>query len=153
MSAVLGGAVAVDGRVPAAGELLDRAHVDHAVVQVFHQAGHVPVEELLVGAHGVASEQRLDAFRGELLHVLDHTAFGLSHVKAVGPFVDESGTGVHGAHEVVHMRHGRVGRFNHEVDALVEHIEFEIGRHHGDLAQLVVEDVEPGHLAVDPDEP
>ena len=42
MAAVLGGAVAVDGRVPAAGELLDRAHVDHAVVQVFHEAGLAP---------------------------------------------------------------------------------------------------------------
>lgn len=107
----------------------------------------------LSGAHGVAGEQRLDAFRGELLHVLDDAALGLGHVKAVGPFVDESRPGVHGAHEVVHMRHGRVGRLDHEVDALVEHVEFEIGRHHGDLAQLVVEDVEPGHLAVDPDKP
>ena len=48
MSAVLRRTVVVYGRIPAAGKLFERAHVDYAVVQVFHEVRHVTVEEFFV---------------------------------------------------------------------------------------------------------
>ena len=59
---------------------------------------------------------------------------------------------MHGAHEIVHIGHGRIGRLDHEIDAFVEHVEVEVRRHYGDLAQFVVEDVKTSHFAVDPDQ-
>ena len=47
----------------------------------------------------------------------------------------------------------RLGRWLHDqVDALAEHVEIEVGDEGGDLDQRVGAQVEPGHLAVDPDE-
>ena len=40
-------------------DLLDRADVDNAVVEVLHQRRHVLVEEPLVGVHRVAGEHAL----------------------------------------------------------------------------------------------
>ena len=69
MSTVLWRAVLVDGRVPAAGELLECAHIHAAVMQVAPEVRHVMVEELLIGADGVAGQQRAHAFRREAQHV------------------------------------------------------------------------------------
>ena len=88
------------------------------------------VEEFLVGADGVAREQRPDSVRREPQHVFGDLAFRLFEAQAVLPFVDEPRTGVHGAHEVVHVRDGGVGRLDDVVHAFVQHVEVEIGRHH-----------------------
>ena len=152
MAAVLGGLVVVHGRIPAARELLDGAHVDDPVVQVLHQTGHVTVEELLVGAHGVAGQQRAHAIGGEAPHVFDDLGLGLGDVQAMLPLVDQPGVGVHPAHEVVHLVHGGLAGLDDIVDALVQHVQVEVGGDHGDLDQFVMEDVQAGHLAVDPDQ-
>ena len=69
------------------------------------------------------------------------------------PFVDEPRTGVHGAHEIVHVPHGGVGRLDDVVHALVQHVEIEIGRDHGHFDELIAtEDVKSRHLAINPDQ-
>ena len=48
MSTILRRPVVVYGRIPAAGKLFERAHVDYTVVQVFHEIRHITVEEFFV---------------------------------------------------------------------------------------------------------
>ena len=78
--------------------------------------------------------------------------FGLFDAQAVLPFVDESGTGVHGTHKVVHIGNGRIRRLDHEINTLVKHVEVKIRRYHGDLAQFIVENIQAGHFAIDPNQ-
>ncbi len=59
---------------------------------------------------------------------------------------------MHLAHEIVHIGHGRIGRLDHEIDAFVEHVEVEVRRYHGDLAQFIVENIQAGHFAIDPNQ-
>ena len=69
------------------------------------------------------------------------------------PFVDQAGTGVHLAHEIVHMVHGLLGRLDDVIHALVQHIQVKVSGHYGHLDEFVAaEDIQAGHLAVDPDQ-
>ena len=111
------------------------------------------VKELLVGADGVAGEQRLDAGRSEFPDVFDDLGLRFVEAQTVFPFVDQAGTGVHGAHEVIHVVDSLLTGLDHIVDTFVEHVQVEVGRHHGNLDELVAaEDIQAGHLAVDPDQ-
>ena len=56
----------VDPRVPAAAQLLDRRDVDHAVVQVGVEPGHVAGEEAAVGGDRVAAQRGRARIRHEL---------------------------------------------------------------------------------------
>ena len=56
----------------------------------------------------------------------------------------------HDRHHLVH-RLGR--RLDHEIDALVEHVQVTVGYQAGDLDKGISGEVKPGHLTVDPDEP
>ena len=111
------------------------------------------VKELLVGADGVAGEQRLDAGRSEFPDVFDDLGLRFVEAQTVFPFVDQAGTGVHGAHEVIHVVDSLLTGLDHIIDTFVEHVQVEVGRHHGNLDELVAaEDIQAGHLAVDPDQ-
>ena len=59
---------------------------------------------------------------------------------------------MHGPDEVAHPLEHPGGRFDHEVDALAEHVELAVGDQRGYLDQGVVGEVQTGHLAVDPDQ-
>ena len=59
---------------------------------------------------------------------------------------------MHGAHEVAHLVERLGGRLDDHVDAVAEHVEVEVGDQGRDLDQRVGAEVEPGHLAVDPDQ-
>ena len=60
---------------------------------------------------------------------------------------------MHLAHEVVHLvQCGLLGADDH-VDALTELVELEVGHQGGHLDECVVLERQPGHLAVDPDDP
>lgn len=87
----------------------------------------------------------------EGLDVLDHLTLGLLKIQAGLHLLDQAGGGVHLPDEVSHMVQGRPGGLDDQVDALVQDLHVEVGRHHGDLAQLVMEDIQTGHLAVNPD--
>ena len=60
--------------------------------------------------------------------------------------------GVHVAHEVVHLLERLGRRRDHDVDAVAELVELEVGDEGRDLDEGVVLEGEPGHLAVDPDD-
>ncbi len=153
MTAVLRWTVEIHVGVPTACELFERAHVDGAVMQVLHEFRHVVVQELLVGSDGVTGQQRLDARRSEALDVFDHLGLRLIKAQTVLPFVDQSGTGVHLAHEIVHVIDGLLAGLDHIVDAFIKHIEIEIRRNHGNLDKLIAaENVKSRHLAVDPNQ-
>ena len=109
------------------------------------------VEELLVGSNGVAGQQRAHAFRCEAQHVFGDLLLGLGQAQAILPLVDQAGTGVHLAHEIVHVVHGLLGRLDDVIHALVQHIQVKVGGNHGHLDEFVAaEDVKSGHLAIDP---
>ena len=79
--------------------------------------------------------------------------FQLRHASADGcQLVEEAGRLVHGAHEVDHLVECLGGRLDDDVDAVTEHVEVEVGDQGCDLDQRVGAEVEPGHLAVDPDQ-
>ena len=60
---------------------------------------------------------------------------------------------MHVAHEVVHMVDGLLAGLDDVIDAFVQYVQIEVGRHYGDFDQLVAaEDIQAGHLAVDPDQ-
>ena len=55
--------------------------------------------------------------------------------------------------DVRHMVERLGRRLDHEVDAVVQHVELSVGYQAGDLDQGIMRQVKPGHFAVDPDEP
>jgi hypothetical protein len=59
---------------------------------------------------------------------------------------------VHRPDEVVHLLDGLGGWLDHEVDALAQRVQVEVGDDAGDLDQRIEGIVQPRHLAVDPDE-
>ena len=61
------------------------AHIHAAVMQVAHEVRHVMVEELLIGADGVAGQQRAHAFRREAQHVFGDLLLGLGQAQAILP--------------------------------------------------------------------
>src|SRR5205823_4885924 len=73
------GPTEVDAGVPAAAEFLDRADVDHAVVQVGVQGGHVAGEEAAVGGDGVAGQRGGSGGGGVLLDVVHDLLLCLLH--------------------------------------------------------------------------
>jgi hypothetical protein len=59
---------------------------------------------------------------------------------------------VHTRDEVVHVRQRRGIGLDHHLEAGIEDVELEVGDHDRDLDEFVDLEVEPGHLAIDPDE-
>ena len=115
-------ALAVDRRVPAPAQLLERRHVDAAVVEVLVELVHVAGEEAAVGADAVAAERCDRRLRHVLLHVLERGLLGGGDARSVErlDLGQQSRLRVHLAHEVVHARE-RVGVGVHdELDAVVE---------------------------------
>ena len=149
VAALRGGAVERSG-IPAAGELLDRADVDVAVVDEPLQLGHVPGQERPVGADGVAGE-RCRAGLGDVLpDVGQGLGLGVRHRRAGREQVEQSGSGVHIAHEVVHAGELLRRRRDDDVDTLAEDVQLAVGHQHRDLDQGVPGQVEACHLAIDP---
>ncbi|WRL65278.1 hypothetical protein U6N30_06370 [Blastococcus brunescens] len=143
----------VDPGEPATGQLLDGGDVDHPVVQVVVELGHVAGEEAAVGADRVAAQRGGAPLGHPALDVGQHLLLGLGHRERRGPDgVGEPGLPVHLDHDLVHAVEVGVVRRDDQVQPGVEHVELGIGHHHGDLDELVLDDVEPGHLAVDPDQ-
>ena len=150
MSAVLVGGVEEGARVPALGELLDRGHVHDPVVQVVDELGHVSHQEGLVGAHRVAGQLGRAGLGHERPDVLHHHALGLGQGQPLLELVEQSGRGVHLAHEVAHLLQGRRRGPDEHVDALPEGPQVVVGDDDRHLDERIDAQVEAGHLAVDP---
>src|SRR4051794_121960 len=146
--------VLVDGRIPAPAELLERADVHAAVVDVLVDLGEVAVEEAAVDADRVAAQRR-GARAGELLgEVREHGLAGV--LEAEGRRLDrgqQPGFRVHLGHEVVHLGELLGRRVDDDVDALVDQLELGVGDQHGDLDDRVPGGVQTRHLQVHPHEP
>jgi hypothetical protein len=59
---------------------------------------------------------------------------------------------VHVADEVAHGGEHLIARLDHDVDPVAEDVEVPVGDQRGHLDQPVAEEIQTGHLAVDPDE-
>src|SRR4029453_1344522 len=59
---------------------------------------------------------------------------------------------MHAAYEVTHLLQRLIARLDHQIDAFAKDIEVRIGDQRRHLDQLIVDQIEPGHLAVDPDQ-
>jgi hypothetical protein len=59
---------------------------------------------------------------------------------------------VHAAYEVTHLLQCLVAGLDHEIHAVPKHIEVRIGDQRGYLDQLVVDQIEPRHLTINPDQ-
>ena len=66
----------VDPRVPAPAQLLDRAHVDHPVVQEVVQRRHVAGDEATVGADRVTGQRRCVGLLDVPADVVEHRRLG-----------------------------------------------------------------------------
>ena len=147
---MLGRRVEVGAGVPAPRQLLDRGDVDDPVVEEAVQQRHVPREEGAVGPDAVAGQRRARPLGALLAEVGQHLLLGLLQRHAALELVEEPGGGVHGADVVVHLGQRLGGRLDDHVDPLAEDLQVVVGDQHGDLDQGVGDQVEPGHLAVDP---
>src|SRR3954447_437838 len=142
--------VEVGAWVPAAGQLLDRGHVHDPVVQERLQARHVPRQERPVRGHGVAGERGPAAVGTVVLDVGEDLLLGVGERDPCVQLVEQPRGGVHGADEVVHLVERLGWWLDHDVDALTEHVELEIGDERRDLDEGIRPQVQPGHLTVDP---
>jgi hypothetical protein len=66
--------------------------------------------------------------------------------------VGQSRLRVHLRHDLVHVVEVAVVGGDDQVQARVEDVELGVGDQHRDLDELVLDEVEPRHLAVDPDQ-
>lgn len=153
MPAVLGGRVEVDTRVPAPGEFLDRRHVDHAVVQVRVEFGHVARYEPPVGRDRVAAQRHLPRLLHVMLDVREHGLARLGERDAARQVGEQPGRRVHVPHDVAYLIDSLGWWLDDQVDPAVEQIQLPVGHDARDLDQRVPLDVEPRHLAVDPYQP
>ena len=146
----------VHPRVPAAGQLLDRGHVDHPVVQVVVELGHVAGQEAAVGRRSSCRQRRAAAASGtNALDVGEHLLLGLGERHA-GVAARRAGPDAACmlADDVAHLRPARrpaaaMTRSTPSPSTLSS----ESVTSDRDLDQRVLDEVEPGHLAVDPDDP
>ena len=82
--------------------------------------------------------------------VVKHLILGLGHRQSLVELLEESGLGVHAAHEVIHVLEPFGLRLDDDVHTLALDVELPIGDQGGHLDESVVGQVEPGHLAIDP---
>ena len=152
MGQALFGLGVVDAGVPAADELLDRGDVDHAVMQMGVQRRHVAGDEAAVGGDGVAGE-RCGADLGDVLADVVEDAL-LGFFKADHGSADLFGEPrmcVHLADDLGHPGELLLVGVDDDVDAVAEDVQLGVGHQCRDFDQRVLAEVEPGHLAVDPD--
>ena len=150
----LAGPALVHAGVPAPAQLLERAHVDAAVV-------HVPVDRRAGSGRGTAGPRRSSCrraarcSRGRAGARYSSTAAPASSSESVDASIWGSRPDfVCMFRTKSSMRSSSAGRgVDHEVDAVVDQLERGVGDQHRDLHDRVPLGVEAGHLEVDPHEP
>ena len=151
MGEALLGLAEVDARIPAAAQLLDGADVDHPVVQVVVELGHVTGDEAAVCGDRVAGQGGGLGLLDVGADVVEHQLLGRGHVDGRrAHLLDQPRAGVHLGDDRDHRgQHGVVG-VDHHVDAVAQDVEVGVGDQHRDLDEPVGLEVKAGHLTVDP---
>src|SRR5439155_9662726 len=115
-------------------QFFDRGHVDHAVVQVAVEDGHVAGDEAAVGGDGVAAQRRGAGFGHVGTDVVEDLLFGLGHGDGgAADLVGEPRVGMHLGDDLRHGVQHRVGGVDHHVDAVAEDVQVGVGDQRGDL--------------------
>lgn len=138
--------------VPPSGEFLDARDVDHAVMQVRVESRHVASKEAAICGDSVPAQGGLSWFGHVTTEHLQEQILGLFDAHPLGQFREQARRGVHLADDVEHARESVVGRLDHEVDAVVDHVEVGIGDQHRHFDEGIGPEIETGHLTVDPDQ-
>ncbi len=105
-----------------------------------------------VRADGVAGERRRSGGGNEALDVLEDLELGVGEADAAGDLGDQARLGVHVRDHLVHVVEGGLVGLDHETQPGILGDELVVGDDDRDLDELVDREVEPCHLAVDPDE-
>nr|WP_244941175.1 hypothetical protein [Gordonia paraffinivorans] len=141
----------VDARVPAAAQLLDRADVDHAVVQVCVEFGHVAGDEVAVGGDRVTGKRDGAGRRHVLADVVEHHLLRLGQGdRRPAHLFGEPGVGVHLLDHVRHRGERLVVGVDDDVHAVTQDVQVTVGDQRRDLDQFVRFESQSGHLAIDP---
>ena len=139
-------------RAPAACQLLERAHIQVAVVEVRLQLGHVLDEKAPVLTDGIAAHGRLglaDVFLDEGQQFLFGIGFGggagLDLLGQAAAPVGARVPGVHGLEQCIFL-------VNHHHGARHADGQVRTGDDHGNLEQALLFGIQAGHLAIEPDQ-
>ena len=137
---------------PAQAQLLQRAHVEVAVVEEALQARHVAVQEAAVEADAVPAHRRRPR-RHPALEERQRPRFRLRLRAGAGqhPFGEPRAAVLLGV-PLVHRREDAGGLANRDLRPVRQHPERRIGDDGGDLDDLLGIGIETGHLQIDPDE-
>ena len=137
---------------PASRELLERAHVEIAVVKKLLERRHVPREEAPVLADAVAAHRRRVGF-DEQCQRFERALFRARHrVVAVAHALDEAGSAMRALVPFVHgVQHS--GRLvNRDHGPFGDDVEIHVGDDGGHLDDHVGVGLEARHLEIYPDE-
>lgn len=138
--------------LPAAGEFLERAHIQVAVVKVRLQLGHVLDQKAPVLADGVAAQGR-GAFGHVLFQEIQDLLLGVGFARGrCLDLVDQAAFAVRALVPGVHLVQQFIALVDHQHRALDAGRQVRAGHDHGDLQQAFLFRVEAGHLAIDPDQ-
>ena len=139
-------------RCPAPCQLLERGHVEVAVVEIAFQPRHVPDEEPPVLADRIAADRR-PALGNPLAQERDRAFLGVGHRRVAGEHAaPQAGTAMRAAVPFVHGLEPRERMRDRQFGAFGEHVQLAVGDQRGDLQDRIGVGIEPGHLEVDPDQ-
>ena len=127
--------------------------VDHSVVQESVELGHVAGQEAPVRRDRVAAQGGFAWLGHVFADERQHLRFcvGQRQRRREHRLV-EPGAGMHRNDHRVHLLQGLRRSGDHQVDAITQLVQLSVGDDAGHLDEQVSRQVEPGHLAVDPDE-
>ena len=141
-------------RVPARRQLLNGRHINHTVVKVRHDLGHVALQETLIHTHRVAAQLRLARHRNILLDVTKHLLLRVIHRHTVLNIGQQTRRLMHRTHKVIHVlqRTGRrlITGLDDELNARTQNVQIGIRDQNAHLDESVILHVQAGHLAVNP---
>ena len=137
--------------VPPTSKLFDRRHVDGSIVQVVLEVGHVLGEETPVRADRTTTEGDAALVRYVPFDVGQNLRSSGRDVD-IARFdrVEQTRTGMHARHDIVHLSELIGIRVDDDVDAVVERFEIGVGDQRSDLNDHMAIWFQAGHFEVKP---
>ena len=81
----------------------------------------------------------------------EHLLFSIRQSNARIEFVEQAAGRVHVAHEVAHVGEAGFGRGNNDAETGMHGLQLVVSNDHGHFDEVIDRQIEPRHLAVDPD--